>query len=369
MSATLQDSQNAIRTFNVGLIVTTLLIFGLGLITLYSATKGPGMGELSRAQPVWFVVGCTISLGLIFVDSQVLERSSYVLYAVCLVLLVLVLVVGHVGGGSQRWLRLGFFRLQPSEFAKIAIVFTLAKYFRDDRRAGPYTLKKLLVPGLIVAPFFVLILLQPDIGTAGILFLSAASIVVFLKVHWKSLLVTVFLAMLILPISYRFVLRDYQRDRVKTFLDPGRDPRGSGYNALQCKIAVGSGKLFGKGYLQGSQSQLNFIPEQHTDFIFSVFAEERGFMGAIVLLLLYFFYCYFALRTVGRARDKFEMLLAFGLTSILFWHVFINLGMVSGILPIVGVTLPFFSYGGSSLVTFMMITALLLNLGRKKYIF
>jgi len=156
---------------------------------------------------------------------------------------------------------------------------------------------------------------------------------------------------------------------VITFLDPGSDPRGSGYNALQCKIAVGSGQWFGKGYLKGTQSQLNFIPEQHTDFIFSVLAEERGFVGALVLIVLYMLYCFFGLRTVVRTRDKFEMLVAVGMVSMLFWHVFINLGMVVGIMPVVGVTLPFFSYGGSSLITFMIATAMLLNLSRKRYIF
>jgi len=182
-------------------------------------------------------------------------------------------------------------------------------------------------------------------------------------------MVVVLLSLIIVPITYKFVLREYQRDRVKTFLDPGRDPRGSGYNSIQCRIAVGSGKVAGKGYLKGTQSLLNFIPEQHSDFIFSVYAEERGFLGGVVLLILYFFYCYFGLRTVGRARAKFEMLLGVGLTAILFWHVFINIGMVIGILPIVGVTLPFFSYGGTSLITFMIITGLLLNLSRKRYIF
>ena len=281
----------------------------------------------------------------------------------------LVMIIGKAGNGSQRWLRIGGFGIQPSEFAKIAIVFTLAKYFRDEKSGPPYMLRQLIKPGIFVLPYFLLILLQPDMGTAGILFLSAASMVLFVGVRWKSLLIVVLLAAITIPVAYRFILHDYQRERVKTFIDPGRDARGSGYNALQCKIAVGSGKTFGKGYLKGTQSQLNFIPEQHTDFIFSVYAEERGFLGSVLLLLLYTFYCFFALRTVARARDKFEMLLAFGLTSIMFWHVFINIGMVSGVLPIVGVTLPLLSYGGSSLLTFVVTTALLLNLGRKKYIF
>jgi len=360
---------NVIKTFNVGLIVTMLSLFTLGLVTLISATKGPGIHDLYKTQLVWFGMGMVISLVLVFIDSQILEKVAYLGYAICLVLLGLVLIFGKVGGGSQRWIGFAGFHIQPSEFAKLAIVFTLAKYFRDEKLGPPYTLRKLWIPGLLIAPFFILILLQPDLGTAGVLFLVASSMILFLRVDWRTMLMVVIIGIITVPLAYRFVLHDYQRNRVLTFLDPGRDARGSGYNALQCKIAVGSGKIFGKGYLKGTQAQLNFIPEQHTDFIFSVFAEERGFLGALLLLGLYVAYCFFALRTVSRARDKFEMLLAFGMTAIVFWHAFINIGMVSGILPIVGVGLPFFSYGGSSLITFMTATALVLNLGRKKYIF
>ncbi len=364
-----RSDTNVIKTFNVGLIISMLCLFALGIVTLYSATKGPGIQGLYKTELQWFAIATLFGLALVFIDSQILEKLAYPLYALCLILLGLVLFIGHVGGGSQRWINMKFFHLQPSEFAKIAIVFTLAKYFSDEREGAPYTLKRLVLPGALVMPYFLLTLLQPDLGTAGILFLISASIVLFLGVHWKSILFVVLIGLVTVPVAYRYVLRDYQRDRVKTFLDPGRDARGSGYNALQCKIAVGSGKIFGKGFLKGTQAQLNFIPEQHTDFIFSVYSEERGFIGAMVLLVLYGFYTFFALRTVARARGKFEMLLAFGLTSIIFWHVFINIGMVSGVLPIVGVGLPFFSYGGSSLLTFMSVTALLLNLSRKKYIF
>lgn len=360
---------NVIKTFNVGLIISMLLLFSLGITTLISATKGPGIQVLYKTQLLWFGIGLLISLVIVFIDSQILEKVAYLGYGISLILLALVLVIGKTGGGAQRWIGLGPIHIQPSEFAKLAIVFTMAKYFRDETEGPPYTLRKLVVPGLLIAPFFVLILLQPDLGTAGVLFLVASSIILFLRVHWKSLAIVAIIGLITVPVAYRFVLRDYQRQRVLTFLDPGRDARGSGYNALQCKIAVGSGKAFGKGYLKGTQAQLNFIPEQHTDFIFSVFAEERGFLGGLVLLALYVSYCFFGLRTAARARDKFEMMLALGCTAIVFWHAFINIGMVSGVLPIVGVGLPFFSYGGSSLLTFMMATALLLNLSRKRYIF
>jgi len=363
-----QSDSGVIKTFNVGLFVSMMLTFLLGIVTLYSACKGQG-SDSYKTQLIWFGMGLGIILVTLFFDSHLFERVAYPFYAVCMILLTLVLFIGRVGGGSQRWIDLKVFHLQPSEIAKLAIVFTLAKYFSDDRYPPPYTLKRLIIPGLLVAPFFLLILLQPDLGTAGVLFLVAASMVFFLKIHWKSLLTVIVVALIAVPLAYQFVLRDYQRERVKTFLNPGRDARGSGYNALQCKIAVGSGKTFGKGFLKGTQSKGDFIPEQTTDFIFSVFSEERGFFGAMVLLCLYWSFLFYSLRTVARARGKFEMLLAFGLTCIIFWHIFINIGMVIGILPIVGVGLPFFSYGGSSMLTFMIATALLLNLSRKKYIF
>jgi rod shape determining protein RodA len=363
------QNQNFTKTFNFGLLISMFLIFGCGLITLFSATKGLGAQGLYKSQIIWFGVGMIPCVVLYFIDSELLEKVSIPFYIICMGLVILVLFIGKVGGGSQRWINLGFFHLQPSELAKLGIVFMFARYFTREKEGAPYTLKRLIAPAALLLPCFFLILIQPDIGTAGIVFLIASSMVLFLGVHYKSMIIVITMALILLPLSYKFVLRDYQRERVHTFLDPGRDPKGSGYNALQCKIAVGSGQVFGKGFLKGTQAQLNFIPEQHTDFIFSVFSEERGFVGCIVLLGLYLSYLFFAIRTVGRARDKFQMLMAVGLTALMFWHVFINIGMVSGILPIVGVTLPFFSYGGSSLFTFMISTALLLNLGRKKYIF
>ena len=363
------ESQPVIKTFNVGLIISMFLLFLVGVITLYSAARGPGLYGLYKSQLIYFAVGLVMITILVFIDSEIIEKMSYLSYGIVLIMLGLVLVIGHDAKGSSRWFNLGFFHLQPSELAKISIVMTLAKFFADEKKGGPYTLKQLAIPAAFVLPYFLLILKQPDMGTGGIVFLTAGLMVLFVRVDWRSLFFVIIVGLITVPLAYRFVLHDYQRERVKTFIDPERDPRATGYNALQCKIAVGSGQIFGKGYLKGTQSQLNFIPEQQTDFIFSVFAEERGFVGGILLLALYVSYCFYSFRTVARARGKYEMLLAFGLTSIMVWHVFINIGMVIGVLPIVGVTLPFFSYGGSSLLTFMLVTGLLLNISRKKYIF
>lgn len=363
------DSPEAIRSFNLGLVFSTVLIVVTGLVTLFSASRGPGLQSLTKLQGVYFLAGCVLATAIIFIDSDFLKKLSYLFYGVGLAALGLVLVVGHVGNGSQRWINLGAFRFQPSEFAKIAIVLVLARYFADEKKGAPYSLRRLLLPAFFIIPYFVLIKKQPDMGTAGIVFLTAASMILFVGVEWKSIFLVAVIALVSIPLTYKYVLHDYQRNRVKTFLNPMSDPKATGYNALQCRIAVGSGKLFGKGYLEGTQAQLNFIPEQHTDFIFSVFAEERGFLGALFLLGLYSAYLFFSVRAILRARDKFELLVAVGLTAVMFWHVFINIGMVIGVLPIVGVTLPFFSYGGSSMMMFMICTALLLNISRKRYIF
>lgn len=364
------DTQKVIRTFNWELLVVTCMIFSIGLLTLFSATKGPGNTEiLMKKQVLAFLIGSVIGLVLFFIDSQILERFAYVLYSLSLGLLGWVLLLGRIGGGAKSWISFGFFDFQPSEFSKLAVVLLLAHYFANDRVGGPYSLRRLIRPFLLVSPTLLLVALQPDAGTAGIIFLVAASIVLFLGVQWRSLMIVAAISMAVIPFAYFNLLKDYQQRRVLTFLDPGSDPRGSGYNALQSKIAVGSGRFIGKGYLKGTQAHLNFIPEQHTDFIFSVLAEEWGLVGAFLLILLYFLYCHFALRTAARARDKFQILVVVGLTSLMFWHVMINIGMVIGILPIVGVTLPFMSYGGTSLLTFLMSVALLLNMSRKKYIF
>ncbi len=365
----LERDVNIIKTFNIGLASSAFLLFITGIFTLYSATHTPELSNLYKSQLLWFVIGLSIGVPLLFINFQIIEKFVYPIYAISIITLILVLFIGDTGGGAQRWLKLGFIRFQPSEFSKIALALALAKYFTYEKKGSPYNLRRLILPMFFVLPPFGLVLLQPDLGTAGILFLIFASVVFFLKVHWKSLVIVGIALLICLPIGYKFVLHDYQRERIKTFLDPGRDAQGSGYNSLQCKIAVGSGKFWGKGFLKGTQSQLNFIPEHHTDFIFSVLAEEFGFLGGVIILTFFGLYFFFSLRTVARAREKFEMLSAIGLTSIVFWHAIINISMVIGIVPIVGVGLPFFSYGGSSLIMFTITTCLLLNIGRKRFIF
>ncbi len=358
------------RRFNWSLLVIQALLFGVGIWNLVSATGVQDKSQgLFRAQLGWFAVGMLITAGVLVVHYSALSRLGYLIYFANLLLLVAVLVLGKSSLGAKRWLGFGSFHIQPSEFMKLSLVICLAKYFENDKTVGGYGWRELLLPTVLVAIPAALIILQPDLGTAMILLLTFASMMVFIKIQPRTLLVLAACGAVALPMVYRFALKPYQRQRLISFIDPMADPRGSGYNSIQSMIAVGSGQLTGKGYRQGTQSQLNFLPEHHTDFIFSVFSEEHGFLGCLILLVLYLAFLLNGLSIAYQSHDKFGLLLALGIVTIYFWHIFVNLGMVMGLLPIVGVPLPFLSYGGSSLITSIVGVAILTNIANKKFMF
>ena len=307
-------------------------------------------------------------LGTLSIDYHYLDRLAYPFYGAVLFLLILVLFIGSVGGGSQRWLNLGFFVLQPSEPAKLAIVLALAKHLQYDEPAGGYRLRDLWAPFLLVAPLILLTLVQPDLGTAIILSLILLSIMLMGGLRLRSFFYLAATGVTLMPIAWHF-LKPYQQKRILIFLNPDLDPLGAGYHVIQSKIAVGSGRLLGKGYLQGTQNQLDFLPAQHTDFIFSVFAEEWGLLGGLILLGLYFALIALSLRAVGRAKDRLGALLVFGVLAIFFWQVVINAAMVTGLLPVVGIPLPLLSYGGSSMVSMMIAVGLLMNVSMRRFTF
>ncbi|MER3447336.1 MAG: rod shape-determining protein RodA [Candidatus Dadabacteria bacterium] len=354
-----------LKNFDWVLFFIPLLISIIGLVNLYSATYQTGFKVFQR-QLVWVVLGVVAMVLISFLDYRTLERYTHHMYAVFILLLVAVLVFSKAVLGSKRWLSLGPVTIQPSEFVKILIILILAKFYHNDFEGGPYGLRDLIKPILFVAVPSVLVLLQPDLGTALIILLTSASLILFMGVRLKSL---VFILAIILGFSYpawHFALRDYQKERIETFLDSSRDPLGSGYNTIQSQIAVGSGKLLGKGFKKGSQTQLRFIPEQHTDFAFSVLCEEWGFVGGAFALLLYFLLVLWILDMASLAKDKFSMALSFGVASMFFWHTLINVGMVTGIIPVVGVPLPLLSYGGSSALTVMMGIGMVLGIKMRK---
>ena len=352
-----------------GIIIPALIIISIGLVNLYSA---PHQGESSNivfVQLGWIVVGGFFMAAAILIDYRIFDRFGYIIYGVVLFLLVAVLVAGTTAMGAQRWLALGPIRVQPSDLMKIALVITLAKYLSGQRRNAPYFLRELLIPILLVGIPAFLIILEPDLGTALLVTFVGMTICFFMKIRMQSIIIFMILAAIAIPFTWKFVLKEYQKDRVETFLNPASDPKGKGYHAIQSMIAVGSGRFLGKGYMKGTQTQLKFLPEQHTDFIFSVLAEEHGFFGSLIMLTSYLALLLFGLRAASKAKEKFGVILGLGVVLIIAWHVLINIGMVTGIMPVVGVPLPFLSYGGTSLVTSMIAIGLLINISMRRFIF
>ncbi|HWO41102.1 MAG TPA: rod shape-determining protein RodA [Candidatus Eisenbacteria bacterium] len=367
----MQIDRRLIAHFDWTLFLMTAVFVAIGALTIYSANYDIAekhAGPLPFRQLFWFAIGTAVMITAVAFDYRHVEKLAYPFYAVMLLLLAAVLFVGHSSGGSQRWIDLGIFKLQPSEPAKLAVVLLLAKYFQNSEPARGYYLRDLWAPTLLVTPLIFLTLVQPDLGTAIILGLVFLSMVMMAGLRVRSFLWLAGAGMALLPVGWQF-LRPYQQQRVWTFLDPGSDPLGAGYHVIQSQIAVGSGRLFGKGFLGGTQNRLDFLPAQHTDFIFAVFSEEWGLVGCGVLLLLYLALIGYCLRVMERARDRLGGLLVFGMLTIIFWHLVINISMVTGLLPVVGVPLPLISYGGSSLASVMFAIGIIMNVSMRRYTF
>ncbi len=357
-----------VQNFDWLLLILVAAIASLGLVNLYSAgfNRNPGATPLYMKQLYWLAVGLILMLLTLLYDYRHLEKLSYPLYLISIIMLVAVMLGGKVAGGSRRWLPLGPFSFQPAELVKIAIVLVMAAYFSRRPRTEALRFKDLLAPGFLVLLPVALIVKQPDLGSGMLVLLVAGSMLLFVGVNWRTLLGCGLTLGLSSPLIWS-LLKDYQKQRILTFLNPDKDPLGSGYHIIQSMIAVGSGQFWGKGFLKGTQSQLHFLPEQHTDFVFSVFAEEWGFMGSALLLILFTGLTLWGLQVARDCKDRFGHLLALGVVALIFWQVFINLCMVTGYMPVVGIPLPLFSYGGSSLITTLLGVGFLLNIRMRRY--
>lgn len=351
-----------------GLVVTVCL---LGILNIYSSTNSYKIiGSTYYAkQFYWMLAGMTISLLVCSLDYHLLEDLSYWFYGFLIVLLVAVLIFGRSSMGATRWLNLGLFNIQPSELMKIVIIITFARFFNNYHTIGGLTVKDVLFPLGILALPALLIMKQPDLGTAVLVVLIALSMTFYVGLRWTTIVTFICVTIPMVWIGWSHFLRPYQKNRVLDFLNPERSRLGSGYHIIQSKIAVGSGGIAGKGFLKGTQSQLRFLPEQHTDFAFSVFAEEWGFIGCLLLMILYLSLVLWGLNIARRCNDRFGGLLAVGVTAMLFWHIVINMGMVIGLFPVVGVPMPFFSYGGTSMITSMVGIGLLQNISMRRFMF
>jgi rod shape determining protein RodA len=342
----------------------------IGVINLFSATY---LIEGGKGSPVYLKqiyiagVGFILIMIILFFDYHLLLSMAYPLYWASIGLLIVVLLFGRPISGSQRWLTLGFLSFQPSELVKIALILALAKYFFNNEINRRYGFRDLYLPlGMALLPAL-LIIKEPDLGTALLMLLISLSIFLFLGVAWKTLFVSLGGMILSLPLLW-FVLKDYQKKRILIFFQPESDPLGAGYHILQSKIAVGSGGFWGKGFLKGTQGQLRFLPEQHTDFAFSVLAEEWGLIGSLAVVTLFLLLILWALNIARQSKDRFGMVIALGICAVFFWQSLINMGMVVGLVPVVGVPLPFISYGGSSIISNLIGIGLLLNIHMRRFV-
>ena len=355
------------REFDWMLFAITVAITGIGLLFLYSATpeKSLSLQNVFYRQLVWLAVAFLAFWVTLWFDYKSFLNWAYLLYGINLLLLVLVLLLGKATRlGAERWLGVGPFAIQPSEFSKITLVLTLSR-FLHGRDLNSNLLKNLFVTFFLGSLPALLILKEPHLGTAVLLFFILAILLYVSGLRHALFIGSLSALALLSPVGW-FFLKPYQRERLLVFVNPNMDPLGSGYTIIQSRISIGSGGLFGKGWLQGTQSQLNFLPERHTDFIFSVVAEEGGFVMAALLVLLFFLFVNRGFSIAKRARSDQARVTAIGLTSLVALHVFVNLAMTMGFLPVVGLPLPFVSYGGSWLTSCWIATALLLSISNER---
>ena len=344
---------------NWSLILLICALASIGFAMLYSAGNGSYTPWAER-QMIRFAIGMGLMFAIALTDIRFWLRYAYIFYAISLILLIAVEFAGTVGMGAQRWLGLKFFHLQPSEIMKVALVLSLARYFHRLSLEDVTRPTQLLFPILLVAAPTVLVLRQPDLGTALLLLIASAAMFFLAGVRiWKFVLIGL-IGLASIPLGWS-MLHTYQKNRVMTFLSPESDPLGSGYHILQSKIALGSGGIFGNGFMQGTQSHLRFLPEMQTDFIFTMYAEEFGLVGGLFLIALYTAIVIYGFAIAMRSRSHFGRLLAMGVITTFFLYVFMNIAMVMGLIPVVGVPLPLISYGGTAMMTVLVGFGLLMN--------
>jgi rod shape determining protein RodA len=364
----LSVDRRSVQNFDWVLCGLVALLVAVGLVNLFSSTQtDTGLSSEMRRQFVSLGIGFVALLVTFLIDYRHFERFALPLYAVTVGLLALTLVIAPMTRGSQSWLLEG--RLQPSELAKIGMLLALARYFHRNPAGEARRLRDLVRPGLIIGLPVGLIILQRDMGVALLTLLIGCSYLALVRIPKRAWFGVGVVAAAALAAAWIFVFQPYQRERILDVVDPGRDPLASGYQVNQSRIAIGSGGLLGKGYMQGTQTQLRFLPTQHTDFAFSVLAEEWGFVGSVIVLGLYGFLLLWGLVIARNAKDGFGAMLALGTVGLLFWPAVLNVGMVLGLAPVIGVPLPLISYGGSALVTTLVAVGLLMNVSLRRWVF
>ena len=362
------------RSSKFTILATAILIVCMGIASIYSSVYQKDTRQW-QFQVYWVVLGLAVFFLVSNFNYRRFWDMTYFLYGLALFLLFLVFILGAIRLGAQRWLKIAWFNFQPSEIAKLCVVIFLARYFSSKAVNDVYPgvhkfgmMRSLVIPFIFVAIPAALIIEQPDLGSGIIVFLIFAAMLFLARVRLKYLGIISGCALLSLPFLWHF-LKSYQKDRLLVFLNPNVDPLGAGYTVIQSKIAIGSGGFFGKGWLSGTQGQLHFLPESHTDFVFATFAEEWGFLGSALLLLLYYFLISEGIRIALRNQDRFGRMLAFGISMMLAIQVAVNIAMTLGLAPVVGLPLPLMSYGGSSVVTTFIALGILANIDKTRNVF
>ena len=368
-------NKSTITLFDWKAFIIIVLIMFIGLSTIFSATytsTPENVTPLYIKQIGWIIIGVFFLLIGTSIDYQTIARYAYYLYALSFLLLLVVMVAGRSGFGAQRWIAIGGFSFQPSELAKLATAFAITRYFSDYPARHGYNVKELLIPGVLIAIPVLLVLKQPDLGTGMVITFVSVVLILLVRVRSRVFGIMTLLILMTSPFIWHIFwenLKEYQKTRLLVFINPSSDPTGTGYHIIQSKIAIGSGGFSGKGILQSTQSQLNFLPARHTDFVFSVFAEEWGFIGIVVLLLLYLLLITWGVDVAIKAKDRLGMLMACSVVTIFTFYCVINIGMTLGVLPVVGIPLPLMSYGGTSMITTLFSLGILFNIRKKRFLF
>jgi len=359
--------------FDWPLFATIALILVIGLVNLYSATfriaaaqGAPDHSGKFDAQITWVCLGIVLYLGMTVLDYRNLTRIAWLALGATVIMVVAVLILGHTAKGAQRWLGFGFFRVQPSELVKIAVILAMARMVHD-RDDDTMSVKQQVIRWAAVVAPVLLVAAQPDLGSAVLIYLLILSIGYLAMSNLWPILIGHVVSIATLPILWDY-MHDYQKNRVLAFLDPSNDPTGNGWHTRQSIFAIGSGRIIGKGFMEGTQNQFSFLPEQWTDFPFSVWGEEWGFIGALVLLILYGFLIFWIVNVALSARDRFGATICLGVAALVFWHTVVNICMVLGLAPVVGVTLPLVSYGGSSILTFFIALGLVSSVSMRRHV-
>ncbi len=365
----LRFDRRLLHNFDWVIVLFVLLIAAMSIINQYSAVYQDQSGKmpLYLKQIYFFIMGFIGIAIIISFDYRKFMTYDYPIYAITTISLLYLLLFGLLHAHTKRWIDLGPFNFQPSEMAKLSLIIILASYYSRHDTSHGLTLKEMSVPILLTGIPFLLILKQPDLGTALLFIFIFASMTIFVKLRWSTFTILATIALSIIPIAWKYVLKPYQKERIEAHFSPGNDLMTTGYQISQSKIAMGSGGLLGKGYLKGTQGHLNFLPEKHTDFAFAVWAEEFGFLGSTILFVIYLTMILWGLKISCTSRDKFGTLLCLGIVSLIFWQSMINIAMVMGLMPVVGMPLPLFSYGGSSLLTTMAGIGIVISVRMRRY--